>query len=488
MRILRTRCFARAAAVACGGALAIGMVVATASPASASPLSCGATVTASVKLTGNIVCPSSTPDAITIGAADVTINLNGHSILGPGANDDTEGVVDNADAAGTPYNDVTIENGTISNFGADIDIEEQASQSPCGSYLTGVVVKNITTTNFTEGAGYSFYGSCLSGASIQKMSISDAYQGIELDQSQAITVSGNNLNSPFYGLYDYRGTGNTWSGNTLSNVTDEGVELALATASVVSSNTVTGGANATGVYEVESSGLSITGNSLSDLYGGVFSGGSEYGTISSNKGSHNAYGMFGDDTTDYTYSGNQFNNGQYGIETDFPLGEVMKGNTTNHNSELGVYIYTDNETAPPNEGPTLNNNTGNYNRFGLYSQTPTSGKGNHATGNTIVQCYQVTCVGGPPAVEPPSRHRPTTRRGCQPLAGLAGPEHRRPLSRPGGEIEHLTHLVRPPPCHRRGRQRRPFRGRDHGSGRPGERNHRHLRRDCHGERDAQRQP
>ena len=411
-------------AMAGSSALILGVIAAGAAPASATTLACGATITTSVTLSGNINCTSDTTnDALTIGAADITVNLNGHKVLGPGAESDTEGIVDNPDGTGTAYNGVTIENGTISNFDTDIDIEGTAnSGSPpplCSRDLTGAVVKGITTTNDTLQESYGVYGACLSGASIHNVSINDAEYGIGLIYSQASTVSSNHLQSPLYAMYDDEGTGNTWSGNVLSDVNYDGVTLEGTTAAVVTSNTITG-TGADGVYEFVSSGDAITKNVLSDLYTGVVSEASTDDTVSSNSGSNDAWGLYTSDTDNFSVTGNHFTHNEYGIETDYPNGEVLKNNVADHNTEVGILVYTDDETSS-GYSATLDNNTGNDNRYGLFSQIPTGGSGNRATGNTVVNCYNVSCTTGgtragahlpsPPHRTPSPRPAPAPRRG-----------------------------------------------------------------------------
>lgn len=401
-----------AAAVTGCGALMLGMVAAGAAPATASALPCGYTATTSIKLTANINCRSDTTDnGINIGASDITVNLNGHSILGPGANDNTQGIVDNLNGT-TVYDDVTIEDGTISNFEGDIVLEGD----PGGSDLTGAVVEKITTTNNTlsgdaPGGSYGVFGGGLSGASIHNSSISDADYGVELVDSQGSTVSHNQLQSPDAGLIDESGVRDTWSNNTFSNVSSVGIDILGTTAAVVRSNTFAGGLGGTGIVDDGSSGITITGNTMKGIGEGIGSDESSDGTISSNKGTTAAFGIYTSDSTDFSLTDNQFNSSQYGIETDCPVGELLKGNTANHNSEAGVFVYTGNEctNGTGTYSATLDNNTGNDNRFGLYSQVATSGSGNKATGNSVVNCYQVSCTTGGArkgAKAPSPTHRP----------------------------------------------------------------------------------
>ena len=396
-----------AVAVTGCGALLLGMITAGAAPASAAALPCGYTATTSIKLTANINCTGDTTDnGINIGASDITVNLNGHSILGPGANNMTQGIADNLTSS-TVYNDVTIENGTISNFYGDIVLEGD----PGGSDLTGAVVEKITTTNDRLETGYGLFGGGLSGASIHNLSISDADYGVDLEDSQASTVSHNQLQSPFFGLTDSEGFRNTWSDNTLSNVNDYGVGTEDATAAVVKSNTFSGGLGGSGIFDSDSSGTSITDNTMKGIGEGIGSIDSSDDTIGSNKGSTAAFGIYTEDSTDFSLTGNQFSGSEYGIETDCPVGELLKGNTTNHNSDVGVFVYTSTNECQSGVtySATLDNNTANDNRFGLYSQVVASGSGNRATGNSVVNCYQVSCTTGGTregAKVPAPAHRP----------------------------------------------------------------------------------
>lgn len=64
----------------------------------------------SYRLTGNLTVSSTGADAIDVNASHVTIDLNGFSITGPGASSSGSGI------AGTPANDLTVENGAITGF------------------------------------------------------------------------------------------------------------------------------------------------------------------------------------------------------------------------------------------------------------------------------------------------------------------------------------------------------------------------------------
>ncbi len=385
-------------AVAGSGALAIGMITATAAPAGAATISCGTTITTSVTLSANIDCTTDTTDnALTIGAAGITVDLNGHSILGPGYSAATDGIVDDpADTQGAGYGNVTVEDGTISNFATDVDAEGTANSSPppaCSTYLDDVSVVSVTATS-TELEGYGVYGNCLSGTYIHRLSASDDEYGVYLSNSESSTVSYNRLQRPGYGLSDYEGTSNKWFDNVLSGVEVYGIDLEGTTTDTANANTISG-RGADGIYEDEygdvyPTGETIDNNVLNDLYDGIYQGPASDDTVHHNKGSKDGWGLYAYETTDNTYTDNRFDSNQYGIETDYPTGEMLKGNITSDNSDAGIDIYTNFDTTG-GYSASLESNTANYNRFGLYSQIATSGSGNHAIHNKVVNCHNVTC-------------------------------------------------------------------------------------------------
>jgi parallel beta-helix repeat protein len=87
------------------------------SPASAA-VQCGAVLTSNTKLTSNLVCDAS-GDALSIGADGVTLNLNGHSITGPGAYDTSYAGVR---VAG--HTKVRVTNGRITGFQSAVVLDE----------------------------------------------------------------------------------------------------------------------------------------------------------------------------------------------------------------------------------------------------------------------------------------------------------------------------------------------------------------------------
>jgi hypothetical protein len=367
--------------LATSGILAAAMAAVAAGPAAAATLTCGTTITANLTLHHNLNCSTFTTDpAITIGAANLTVNLNGHTITGPGIGTGTSGIYDKG------YNGLTITGGTITNFYEDVYVTGSATTS-----LTGLVVEHLSIPSRAPSYGsdnYGVYGDYLSGASIHNLTISDAYDAIELDNSHNNIVSHNRIVSPEYGLYEYRGAHNTWAHDSVTGVTDEGFYTDYATGTVFKYNHMSGTAGY-GVLNYGSTGLSITGNTFGPMYDAIYDDESTGTTVAHNKGSGDTWGIYSYDMTSATYHANTFNRGVFGIETDYPYSETLSANMTNRNSDVGTYVYTDFESGYT---ATLIHNTANGNRFGLYSQMTTNGSGNHAAHNRVLNCHDVACV------------------------------------------------------------------------------------------------
>lgn len=121
---------------------------AAAAPAVPSPttVACGAVVTQSVTLAGDVSCPSSQQrPAITVEAANITINLNGYTVSTASNAQNTIGILDSG------YDGVTITNGTLDTFeravlvrrASDTDLDG-LSISGLGPYGGGIYIRGGT--------------------------------------------------------------------------------------------------------------------------------------------------------------------------------------------------------------------------------------------------------------------------------------------------------------------------------------------------------
>ncbi len=369
--------------LATSGILTTAMAAVAAAPAAAATLTCGTTITHNLTLHRNLNCRTLTTSgtAITIGAANLTVNLNGHTITGPGVGVDAYGISD------IGYNGLTIAGGTVTGFYQGVYVSGGATTP-----LTGIVVKHLTITAGQpafNAEGYAIIGRYLRRASIHNLTISDCYYGIDLYGNTGSTISRIHVVSPEYGLEDQYGIGNTWAHDTVTGAIGDAFYIYLTARTAVRDNHLSG-SGAVGVYDYEATGLSITGNTFGPMYDAIGDYYSTGTTAAHNKGTGDGWGIYSYLATGATYHTNTFNGGAFGIETDYPTNETLSANVTNRNSDAGVFVYTASTTS--SYTAKLIHNTANGNRFGLYSQIPTTGYGNHAAHNKVLNCHNVACV------------------------------------------------------------------------------------------------
>ena len=344
--------------------LAAGAVIALPAAVSAASLYCGSTIKTSITLAGDLNCTNqSSGNALTIGAAGVTVNLNGYKITGPGASSSTGGIADDG------HNYPTIEDGTISGFTEGIDIEGATNPTK------GALVRDMTITG--------------NGTGISLSSITDSHV---INNHVEVASGGPDA------IADSSGTADILSHNYVKvSATGTGFDVNGTTNEAIRRNTVvgTGEQGGTGIIDYYSSGQITTRNILNDLGTGIFES-DEDGAVNYNTGYRDGYGIDEEGAIGIRYSGNHFNWGHYGIWLYDPSGTRLTSNVTDHNSKAGVYVYVDYNYCSHQQpflcAATLNNNTADYNARGLYSQIGAGGNGNHAAHNTIVNCHNVICV------------------------------------------------------------------------------------------------
>lgn len=160
---------------------------------------CGEVVQGNVNLTSDLNCTS---DGLLVGSSNTVINLNGHTIAGPGPQSSKVGIV-------VPdYDNVAINgDGTIKGFQAGILV---TGANNVQAKLIGLTANEI--------------GMFLTGA-----------KGVSMSQS---TVWNNNLGVAAHSSNGASMTGNMLSGNTLAGLT-----LVNTVKSIIAGNNVEGGQN-----------------------------------------------------------------------------------------------------------------------------------------------------------------------------------------------------------------------------------------------------
>jgi hypothetical protein len=178
--------------------------IASGVPATPPPGRCGEVITTSTTLHANIgPCPAGT-DGIILGADNVTLNLNGHSVIGPGVGADTGGSVGIRIAQHTGD---TITSGTVSGFDAGIALIGASNNA----------ISHMTVQN-----------------NVAPLSTPNGFEGSEFGDGIVLLFSGGNkidsnavlANGPFdnIGLLGLGTNNNTISNNTIRNSAGDGMQ------------------------------------------------------------------------------------------------------------------------------------------------------------------------------------------------------------------------------------------------------------------------
>jgi len=92
------------------------------------------------------------------------------------------------------------------------------------------------------------------------------------------------------------------------------------------------------------------------------------------------------------------------------MARCWKNNVADHNTEVGILVYTDDETSSGYSATLDNQHRQRQNRYGLFSQIPTGGSGNRATQHRRQLLQRQLHDGRDPCRCPPPVSAPTARR------------------------------------------------------------------------------
>lgn len=226
--------------------------------ASVQPI-CGATITADTRLTADLSnCPG---DGIVIGADDITLDLNHHTLDGdasPGTTGPNIGIRNDG------YDGVTIESGTVQEFDFGIRLD-----GPSGNSLHGIV------------------------------STRNGRAGIRIQNSDGNALFGNIVSSNgTFGIIFFGGThDNLVEKNTVTDNGGGGIGDFLSGHDQIAHNVVSG--NDEGIVAEGSSDTRIDRNAVVGNFVGIVSVASDRNTVTNNRVSGNLEGIIvdGDDNT-----------------------------------------------------------------------------------------------------------------------------------------------------------------------------------------------
>jgi parallel beta-helix repeat protein len=191
--------------------------VSSAPAANAAHVSCGETITADTTLDSDLT--KCAPPGIRIGADDITLDLNGHSITGKG-----KGVgVNNIGG----HDGVTIEGGTVRNF-----MESVVLMGATNNHLRGLSV--------SENHHVGIYVQDSDAIWIEQSSVADVrFSGIFLNRSRDIRVAGNSVSASRGGVIAQASDHIAIEGNAIEGNDGFGIGLVQGTSETdVGGNTV----------------------------------------------------------------------------------------------------------------------------------------------------------------------------------------------------------------------------------------------------------
>ncbi len=192
---------------------------------------CGQRVTANFVLASDMTC---TTDGFVINADNVTLDLGGHTITGPGMGPQTWPApqLDTVGVRTGGHTNVTIRNGTISQFST-------------GIYFVDMEKSRIEDVK-SQNNRFGFYIHASKENAIRRSTVVGNVYGLHLQDANDNLVEGNSLirqtyNSPGgYGIYLYRSTGNRIVENTIENNVNWGIWFSDAKGNTIFHNNVAG--------------------------------------------------------------------------------------------------------------------------------------------------------------------------------------------------------------------------------------------------------
>ncbi|OLT23481.1 hypothetical protein BJF78_32245 [Pseudonocardia sp. CNS-139] len=398
-------------------------------PPVAAAVSCGQVLTQSTRVTNDLLdCQG---DGLVVGAAGITLDLDGHVIDGVGLG---TGVLVNGFAA------VTVTNGSVQEFDTGVGVTGAS-----GALVSGVALQfhQVAGVGLTDADGAVVRGSTLAENSL----------GVLLTGgTQDARVTGNTLTgNPGPGIRLEGVTGNRVDANDVTESSEEGVVLDAAPGTVVVGNTLSG--NSSGGIAVlagshdavvadntvtlsGSSGIEVVGSDRTDVVANVVttSGGTGLALESANDGlvrgndlrgnpsgldlnastgnlverndtgSSGGTGMafeggsIGNRVLDNRSSGNSGAGIYVGDQAAAGAGNLIEGNTADSNSGNGIDVNAAIHTV---RGNSASGNDG----WGIYVVTGNvDGGGNMASANAEpAQCWNVVCAIAPPPGAPTPR-------------------------------------------------------------------------------------
>jgi parallel beta-helix repeat protein len=391
-------------ALACVTAVSSALGTALVEPALASTVSCGDTITTDTTLHRDLI--NCTGGGLVIGANDITLNLNGHTIDG---NDADVGVNNPAGHSG-----VVIKGGAIREFDIGVLVADASDdvlrELAISNSTVGVLLEHVTNTRIANDrvSDNRFYGIVLVNASEHNQIRGSTVSGsafspaVGLNDSDQNRVEKNVIEGSDEGLQILNGAENDVRENAMSHNLGTAISVDQGSAgNRVDENLITD--NGDGITTGEASNTRISRNVVmrSGFYGapdaggfGILISGSDDNTVDRNvvaAGRGPAIYVASLETAEISdrnvISSNIANSTlDDGILVDAATDTLIRSNRADRNGDDGIEVH-----AP---ATTLVRNSANRNHDLGINAVPgvTDGGGNHAFGNgNPAQCLNVAC-------------------------------------------------------------------------------------------------
>jgi parallel beta-helix repeat protein len=397
-------------------------------------VSCGQVLTQSTLLTNDLL--DCLGDGLVVGADDITIDLNGHTI---------DGTSLGSGIRNPGFDSVTIRGGTVREFDYGVLLDRGTAHN--------IVEEVNSNTNELASIALSNADDGTNGNTLRFNTLSGSGNGILLSNgTQDTWVYDNTLGvSSGQGIRIEGSSGNVVEANDLNNISDAAIVLEGSSDNELIRNSVIGAADAAfaidlgshrnriventitdseaGINVLESNGNELIGNTVHNSGdNGISLESANDGVVRGNDVRFNGGGLQLSTSSRNVVEHNDASHGGSGIELgDGSLENVIFENTANFNSAEGISIGAqglgglgnriEGNSASDNGGNGITvgstghlivgNDANNNDGWGIYAAGPTvsgtnvDGGGNNAVGNKEpLQCVNVVCDGStPPAFD-----------------------------------------------------------------------------------------
>ena len=293
-------------------------------PPVARTVTCGQVLTQSTRVTNHLVdCPG---DGLVIGAPNITVDLDGHTIDGTGL-ELAAGVRNNG------FDSVTITDGVVQEFDYGVLLNPGTAFNVVSAMTVQLnLVAGIQLSNADDGTtGNIVRGNTVAGNDVGIMLSNGTQHARVVDN----TVSG----SAGFGIYLVGGSSNRIEGNLVTLTSDASINLEGSSGNTLIGNTVADAADASILIQLGSNDNLVEANSLTDGEAGVHVLDSSGTTIVDNVATAMSdVGIILENGQDSVIRGNDLRFSSGGIELSESSGNLIEDNDASEGAGTGISL------------------------------------------------------------------------------------------------------------------------------------------------------